>query len=106
MRETLDGYDSGIQIPGSRITNLLYAYDIVLLAAQQPRATGDGESLESNRQQTENGTIYIHQDKRQPAGAWKRGSRRLLEQKQADDDFILWTSAVEEWRLSEEGYYS
>ena len=32
MREVLDGWEGGVQIGGRRLTNLRYAYDIVLLA--------------------------------------------------------------------------
>ena len=35
MRETLDGYTGGLQIGGCRISNLRYAYDIVLIATSQ-----------------------------------------------------------------------
>ena len=35
MRETLDGYDGGVQISGRRVTNPRYADDIILLACSE-----------------------------------------------------------------------
>jgi len=33
MRETMDGFTGGLQLGGRRITNLLYADDVVLIAS-------------------------------------------------------------------------
>ena len=35
MRETLDGFQGGLQIGGSMITNLCYADDVILLATSE-----------------------------------------------------------------------
>jgi len=35
MRETLDGFQGGLQIRGRMITNLRYADDIILLATSE-----------------------------------------------------------------------
>ena len=43
MRETLDGFQGGLQIGGRMITNLCYADDIILLATSS-RTTGAGRS--------------------------------------------------------------
>jgi len=37
MRETLDGFQGGLQIGGRMITNLRYADDIILLATSEVR---------------------------------------------------------------------
>jgi len=40
MRETLDGFQGGIQIGGRMITNLRYADDIILLATSEAELQG------------------------------------------------------------------
>ena len=35
MREVLEGYESGFQIGGRRVTNLRYADDIILLVCSE-----------------------------------------------------------------------
>jgi len=44
MRETLDGFQGGLQIGGRMITNFRYADDIILLATSEGRTTGVGGS--------------------------------------------------------------
>ena len=40
MRETLDGFQGGLQIGGRMITNLRYADDIILLATSEAEGVG------------------------------------------------------------------
>jgi len=40
MRETLDGFQGGLQIGGRMITNLCYADDIILLATLEAKVGG------------------------------------------------------------------
>jgi len=93
MRETLDGFQGGLQIGGRILTNLRYADDIILLATSEAKLQKLLDRLDRvNRKYN----LLINVDKTKVMASNGIACRILIQNEQLEQVPILWSLITED----------